>query len=117
MSLWKFPSPLAEARALLPCVRHHGVQATRDLIAVSRLDGFHLYQWAADSSVRRRHVELVITWRGEVLAEFDRLVALQELSHGTAVSLVPSNVRDLVAGEDSREELREGAAAAVACAG
>jgi hypothetical protein len=76
--LWHVGSAKEEARALykMPGRNVDNVQTLRSLIMVSPADEGELRAWAACSSpMAAVRIEAPITYRQEVLLQFDRLVA------------------------------------------
>jgi hypothetical protein len=75
---WNVPSAAVEAASLFRLLRRgngYSVESLRELIAVSPADKRELAEWATLSSPSVAvRIELMIAFRAEVLAAFDRLV-------------------------------------------
>jgi hypothetical protein len=73
---WREPSPRIEAKA---CVRvalaNGGLEAMRKLIAVSAQEKANLLSWATGDPQLVSRIEQAVTYREQVLEEFNRLAA------------------------------------------
>jgi len=80
---WRLPSPRAEAAACLRvALSNGGVEHMREVIAVSEGERAELLAWAAEEPTLTSRILGAVSYREEVLAEFDELVAAENLASG-----------------------------------